>query len=116
MICARVVAIFVVLLLAGCNAGDVAKKVTGLHTATVKSIYAPRIYCDQVKDAVPDPGVDDEVIYRVVCLKNHQFGRNLMKACREKPRSVRQQYWTYNPARDHAGYLTCADLRAVGAL
>lgn len=55
--------------------------------------------CDEVKDAVPDPGFEDEVAYRVVCLKNHQFGRNLLKACRQKPASVRTQYWAYNPQR-----------------
>ncbi|HWA55416.1 MAG TPA: hypothetical protein VG816_14695 [Solirubrobacterales bacterium] len=103
-----------ILSLTGCTAGDVAKKATGIHTTTIKSIYAPKIYCDQVKDAVPDPGFEDEVAYRVVCLKNHQFGRNLLKACRQKPASVRTQYWAYNPAADKAGYITCGDLKRLG--
>lgn len=102
------------LALTGCTAGDVAKRATGIHTTTIKSIYAPKIYCDQVKDAVPDPGFEDEVAYRVVCLKNHQFGRNLLKACRQKPASVRTQYWVYNPAADKAGYITCGDLKRLG--
>jgi hypothetical protein len=103
-----------VLLGSGCDAGEVAKKATGIHTTTIKSIYAPKLYCDEVKDAAPDPGFEDEVTFRVVCLKNRQWGRNLVKACRQKPASVGKQYWMYNPPAERAGYVTCDDLKRLG--
>lgn len=103
-----------VLLWSGCDAGEVAKKATGIQTTTIKSIYAPKLYCDEVKDAVPDPGFEDEVAFRVVCLKNRQWGRNLLKACRQQPASVRKQYWMYDPAAERAGYVTCDYLKRLG--
>lgn len=108
------VAVVVALVWSGCDAGEVAKKATGFHTTTVKSIYAPKLYCDEVKDEVPDPGIEDEVIYRVICLKNRQFGRNLLRACHQQPASVQKQYWIYNPAAEQAGYVTCDDVRELG--
>jgi hypothetical protein len=99
--------------LVGCSGSDVAR-VAGFPITKVKTIYAPKVYCDEVKEEKPDEGYEAEIYYRVVCLKNHQFGRNLLRACRDKPRTVRQQYWIYNPAEGHAGYITCDDMRELG--
>lgn len=102
------------LVLSGCDAGDVAEKATGIHTTSIKSIYAPKVYCDEVKGEVGPPDLNSEVAYRVVCLKNRQFGRNLLKACRQNPASVRKQYWAYDPSAEKAGYITCDYLRRLG--
>jgi hypothetical protein len=111
LVASLIVALFV---LVGCDAGDVAKNATGFHTTSFKSIYAPKLYCDEVKDEVGPPDLEAEVAYRVVCLKNRQFGRNLLKACRQAPASVQKQYWSYNPASDEAGYITCDYLEQLG--
>jgi hypothetical protein len=105
----------VALVVGGCGAGDVAD-VAGFHTTSIKAIYAPKRYCDEVKDEKPDEGLEAEVYYRVVCLKDQQWGTNLLRACRKNPKSVRQQYWTYNPGTEESGYVTCDNLEELGVL